>query len=189
MACWKPAGVGAGRSRRGAASCCAPSTSSTGWASEGVSALLGEGRKDESGDFTKGAGLSAGPGRSHSGFCRAGRGGRGRRICARSRTPGRRQRGRAQQASHELEQIVAAARRPAAMAPTACMFDTGMVRGPRLLHRRGVRGAAHLPGSERRGRGRRVRLGRRAAGAMTIWWRASPASRCRPPASPSASAA
>ena len=40
-----------------AASCCAPSTSSTGSAPDGVRALLGAGRSDESGDFTKGAGL------------------------------------------------------------------------------------------------------------------------------------
>ena len=33
---------------------------------EGVAALLGEGRKDESGDFTKGAGLSRGPGQAVS---------------------------------------------------------------------------------------------------------------------------
>ena len=37
--------------------CCAPSTSSTGLGIEGVRQLLGPGRKDESGDFTKGAGL------------------------------------------------------------------------------------------------------------------------------------
>ena len=34
--------------------CCAPSTSSTGLGIDGVRALLGQGRKDESGDFTKG---------------------------------------------------------------------------------------------------------------------------------------
>jgi histidyl-tRNA synthetase len=39
-----------------AASCCARSTSSTGLGVEGRAALLGEGRKDESGDFTKGRG-------------------------------------------------------------------------------------------------------------------------------------
>jgi histidyl-tRNA synthetase len=35
---------------------------------EGVRALLGEGRKDESGDFTKGAGLNAGTGRGRDGL-------------------------------------------------------------------------------------------------------------------------
>ena len=38
--------------------CCAPSTSSTSSASRASTLLLGAGRKDESGDFTKGAGLS-----------------------------------------------------------------------------------------------------------------------------------
>ncbi len=37
--------------------CCAPSTSSTSSAPTACELLLGEGRKDESGDFTKGAGL------------------------------------------------------------------------------------------------------------------------------------
>ena len=39
--------------------CCAPSTSSIGLGSDGVAMLLGKGRKDESGDFTPGAGLDA----------------------------------------------------------------------------------------------------------------------------------
>ena len=51
----------AGVAERGpeAGACCARWTSSTGWARDGVRLLLGEGRKDESGDFTKGAGLNA----------------------------------------------------------------------------------------------------------------------------------
>ena len=44
--------------RANAAPYFAQSTSSTGLGSTGVRALLGAGRKDESGDFTKGAGLS-----------------------------------------------------------------------------------------------------------------------------------
>ena len=39
--------------------CCAPSTSSTSSGSRASRLLLGAGRKDESGDFTKGAGLTA----------------------------------------------------------------------------------------------------------------------------------
>ena len=45
------------RTRASGSPCCARSTSSIGLASKASSSLLGAGRKDESGDFTKGAGL------------------------------------------------------------------------------------------------------------------------------------
>ncbi len=52
-------GLGGDANAASASPCCAPSTSSIGLGSEGVRALLGKGRKDESGDFTKGADLDA----------------------------------------------------------------------------------------------------------------------------------
>ena len=59
---WGAGAIGLGgdaRRRASASPCCARSTSSIGLGGEGVRALLGKGRKDESGDFTKGAGLDA----------------------------------------------------------------------------------------------------------------------------------
>jgi hypothetical protein len=73
---------------------------------EGVRALLGEGRKDESGDFTKGAGLNAGTGRGRDGLhqrqarhggrdgCPVARTGRGVRSSARRGGGAGRHRGR-----------------------------------------------------------------------------------------------
>ena len=46
-----------GRTRTSGSQCCAPSTSSIGWGQTASSCCWAEGRKDESGDFTKGAGL------------------------------------------------------------------------------------------------------------------------------------
>ena len=70
------AGVADARAR--SSPCCAPSTSSTGWAWRACGLLLGEGRKDESGDFTKGAGLTPGADRARAGLRRGRRRRRGR---------------------------------------------------------------------------------------------------------------
>ena len=50
-------GIGGEKMQVNGSPCCAQSTSWIGLGIEGVRQLLGEGRKDESGDFTKGAGL------------------------------------------------------------------------------------------------------------------------------------
>ena len=52
-------GIGLGGDENAASGslCCAPSTNWTGLARTAFAQLLGKGRKDESGDFTKGAGL------------------------------------------------------------------------------------------------------------------------------------
>ena len=94
---------------------------------EGVSALLGEGRKDESGDFTKGAGLSADQAQRILAFVAPDAEDEEAHLRQIGTLVGvqRDRRGRPQRAGTDRQAAV----RPAAMAPTGCMFDTGVVRG------------------------------------------------------------
>ena len=64
------------RARGGSWRCCGRWTNSTAWAPTGCACSYGEGRKDESGDFTKGAGLNAGGIEAVLAFTQAGGAGR-----------------------------------------------------------------------------------------------------------------
>ena len=150
---------------------------------EGVSALLGEGRKDESGDFTKGAGLS--PDQAHRilAFVAPDAADEDAHLRQIGTLVGSSAVGAA--GLNELEQIVRLLQ-ACGYGPDRVMFDTGVVRG--LDYYTGAVFEAQLtfPIQNEDGEKRWCSVRWRAAGAMTIWWRASPASRCRPPAFPSA---
>jgi hypothetical protein len=153
---------------------------------EGVRLLLGEGRLDESGAFTKGAGLVGKAIDSVLDFVSrpgpaAGAGHPGQdRQCHRRLGRGRRGAGGAGQDRRGPDQP-GRRRRPGA-------FDPSIVRG--LEYYTGAVFEAELLLSTTTRRGTRSRSARSAAaGAMTTWWRGSPARRPRPRASRSASRA
>ncbi len=151
----------------------------------GVRALLGEGRKDESGDFTKGAGLAPEQAEVVMGFMAAKRD-TGAATAARLRelvgisalgTEG----------VDELEQI-AALLAAQGYGPDRIVIDPSVVRG--LGYYTGPVFEAELTFTILDEKGRPRQLARsRAVAAMTIWSSASPASPSPPPASPSASTA
>ena len=125
----------------------------------GVRDLLGKGRKDESGDFTKGAELDFGQAERIVSFIAPSAGANdldGQLAIVAAAVEG------SEAGKQGLEEVGAIMR-----LVTACGYDTQRVQltparaRPRLLHWRRVRGAAHLPGAEREGPDRRVRLGRR----------------------------
>ena len=106
--------------------------------------------------FHQGRRPDAGPGASHPGVRRARRGGR-RGASAPDRNPGRQQRhrrGGAQRTGTDRQAAVGLRLWPR---PGDVRYRRGA--RPGLLHRRGVRGATDLPGTERSRRGGRVRLG------------------------------
>ena len=117
---------------------------------DGVAALLGAGRKDESGDFTKGAGLNAEQVERVFCLCRAAM---RRTKIAHLRQIGTLVGGSAVGAAglDELEQIVKLLSSLRLWPRPRAVRYQHRAR-PRLLHRRRVRGAAHLPGAERSGR-------------------------------------
>ena len=149
---------------RSAAPCFAPWTSSIGLASRASSMLLGPGRKDESGDFTKGAGLSRSQIAAIAAFTRSGASVRRLASASAETLKDRHALDSRPESRRRLERSAPRSRTSsprAAMARIACSFDRNRRARPRLLHGPGVRGAAHVPGHERRGRCRRVRFRRR----------------------------
>lgn len=93
---------------------------------EGVALLLGEGRMDESGDFTKGAGLNAGQIKTVLAFAEAGRATRADTLQALAKAAGGTEEGRAGLAELEgMEVALAALGVPAA----DVVFDPSIVRG------------------------------------------------------------
>ena len=93
---------------------------------EGVALLLGEGRMDESGDFTKGAGLNTGQIKTVLDFAEAGRATRGETIEALGRAAGGTEEGKAGLAELErMEQALAALGVPG----DDVVFDPSVVRG------------------------------------------------------------
>ena len=93
---------------------------------EGVALLLGEGRMDESGDFTKGAGLNTGQIKIVLDFTEAGRATRGETIEALGRAAGGTEEGKAGLAELErMEQALAALGVPG----DDVVFDPSVVRG------------------------------------------------------------
>ena len=133
---------------------------------DGVRLLLGEGRKDESGAFTKGAGLSAKACEAVLAFTAAGggtdRAGALDRIAAVIGGSAEGDAGLAELAA--IDAALKTIRAPSSR-PSCCS---------RRRTRRASRSAS-APSA--------------AAAATTTWWPASPARPCRPPASPSASRA
>ena len=87
---------------------------------EGVRALIGEGRRDESGDFTKGAGLSAGQAEVILGFMAARRGDSAATCAALARSGGR-VRDRARRRARAGDHGGAARRRRQAAAPSSTL--------------------------------------------------------------------
>ena len=152
---------------------------------EGVRQLLGTGRKDESGDFTKGAGLEPMPSSACSPSRRFSTGPKRhtveslRRVVglnvSSARGEGRRGRTRGDRGSGRGLRLRGPRHHRPLRRPR-----------PRILHRPGLRGRADLPVEGRGRASRALRLRRRAAGAMTASSGASAASPCRRPASPSA---
>ena len=131
-----------GSARRG--SCCAPSTSSTGWARTAC-ACCWAGARDDSGDFTKGAGLGAAadgdPG-LHGGAGGGRRGDAGRRL--------RELVGGSARATGGLAELAAIAAALAAARRRAVLRSVGGARAG-VLHRRGVRGGAASSRPRRKG--------------------------------------
>ena len=125
---------------------------------EGVQRLLGEGRKDESGDFTKGAGLTDEQA-SNSCSCCVRDATTEIRIAAPVDIAGGIPVPCARRGVNELEAIDEIARW-LRLWPRSHLFDTGDHPRSRLLHRPGVRGAADFPRHQRSGRDGGVRLGR-----------------------------
>lgn len=93
---------------------------------EGVALLLGDGRMDESGDFTKGAGLDAGQVKTVLTFAEAGRASRGETLEALGKAAGGTEQGRAGLTELEdMERALGALGVPGA----DVMFDPSIVRG------------------------------------------------------------
>ena len=149
---------------------------------DGVRALMGAGRKDESGDFTKGAGLPASSADVVLAFTAA-RGDSGAATCAALRAlVGDSKIGA--EGVDELEEI-ALLLAAQGYGPDRILIDPSVVRG--LGYYTGPVFEAELTFEildEKAASGSLARL--LGAGAMTIWSSASPARRCPPPASASA---
>ena len=188
MACWRSAGIldpadpEAHAERRGIVMRAIDKLDRLG--EEGVRALLGAGRRDESGDFT--AGRRARPTSRSAvilGFMAARR--RRRRGDLRTRC-----------ASWSAARAIGLRGRRRSSRPSPSCSTRAARRGvidpsrrprPRLLHRPGLRGRAHLRDARRRRPAAAVRLGRRRRPLRRPRAGASPARRCRRPASRSAS--
>jgi histidyl-tRNA synthetase len=152
---------------------------------EGVRLLLGEGRLDESGAFTKGAGLVGKAIDSVLDFVQAGSGGRSETLAKIANVIGGSAEG--DEGLEELAKIDAALK-SLGVADDQALFEPSIVRG--LEYYTGAVFEAELLLSTTDDKGPRCRSARSAAaGAMTTWWRGSPASRPRPRASRSASRA
>ena len=114
----------------GGSPCCARSTSSIGSGVGGVRQLLGEGRKDESGDFTKGAGLDDGADRSRAVRSSSRQGADAERdACSNLAEAWSRARRRAKRVSTSLRQISQIWRRRPDYGDDRIRIDPSVVRG------------------------------------------------------------
>ena len=129
---------------------------------EGVELLLGEGRKDESGDFTKGAGCSTQiePILSVDRVECIETSTWHRRAANRRLRPDRRQSQRRLHGDSTSSMRMASCSTPRATAPTASDRPLRRPR-PRILHRPRLRDRTDVPGAQRKGPAGGVRLGRR----------------------------
>ncbi len=93
---------------------------------QGVTDLLGEGREDESGDYTKGAGLTPAAIKAVLGFALAGQAGRSETLSRLESVIGTSEQGRKGVAElAEIDRLLSAC----GYGPDQCAFDTSIVRG------------------------------------------------------------